>query len=361
MELAQVIKLKEGTVYIKDYIDFYISKKLSDNTKSAYIVDIQQFFKYCFNTELEFITLDMLQGLSSQKAQSFFIEMNNEKKYTQVTIARKLNSIKALLNDMTNDIIDGCGEPYLKYNPLATFKFSVKNKSSYGYFTHNEMLSIIKFAYEENIELGLYFSLLYKTGIRAEAMRTITTKNLYIKDNSYRIKVIDKGSKEADCEIGETLYNECLECADINNQIFHFSVNYALNKLCCKTTYKANGKIKTNFKNSLAYKIGLTEEECSKEQRYLTLHSIKKASVTTVLNNSNSMIEASKQGHHTSFQYLSVYTESNQLNNSSRYINLDNNNTDKTLQDRLQAMSKEDIINIIMNMDERTKNKILNM
>ena len=43
---------------------------------------------------------------------------------------------------------------------------------------------------KENFELGLYFSLLYKTGVRGTAIREITTDNLYIKYDSKRIRHI---------------------------------------------------------------------------------------------------------------------------------------------------------------------------
>lgn len=366
MPLAQVIELNNksdlSNIYIKDYIDFYISKKSSHNTKVSYTTDINQFFNYCFNMPLQFITLDMLRKLSSQKAQSFFIDMINGNKYCEVSIDRKLNSIKTLLNDMTQDIIEGLEEPYLKNNPLATFKFTVKQKSSYGYFTHEEMLKIIDIAYKDNKELGLYFSILYKTSCRSQCILNLNANNLYTINGKYRLKVIDKGDKVADCEIGERLYNECLSCLDDKGQIFHFSLIYALNKLCGKTTYKSNGQIKTNFKNTIAFKIGLTEEECSKEQRYLCLHSIKKSGVTTVLNNSGSVVEASKQGHHSNLQYVLTYTNSNKQEDTSKYIDLDNkNDINDKLKVKLDNMSKDDIINMIMQMDEVTKNRILNV
>lgn len=356
---SNVISLPITQNSIKDYFDFYISKKFSDNTRKAYSNDIKQWIKYCFDVDIDFVTIDMLRNLSSKKAQKFFIDIVNENKYSQVTIARKLGVIKSFLDDMCHDIIDNTQETYLKVNPLKTYKFKVTQNSSYGYFTHEEMLKLIDVAEKENYELSVYIRLLYKSSCRAECIRNINKDNFYIVGNSYRIKVEDKGRKIADIEIGKRLYKDCLDLADEEGRIFKFSINYAGRKLCGKTEYHPSGSIKHNYKNTLASKIGISEEEASKDGRYLTLHSIKKAGVTTVLEKSGSVTEASRQGHHATTQYLLTYNNSNKLNNSSRYIDLENNNTNELLKNKLEEMSKEDLINLIMSASNNTKNELL--
>ena len=361
--LAEVISLPITQNSIKDYFDFYISKKFSNNTRKAYSTDIQQWLKYCFDTEIEFITIDMLRNLSSKVAQSYFINMVNEGKYSQVTIARKLGCVKSMLDDMTKDVIDGSQETYLNINPLATYKFKVTQSASYGYFTHEEMLKLIDAAEEENHELAVYISLLYKSSCRAECIRTIRRENFYITNGSYRINVEDKGRKIADIEIGEKLFNQCLDLDNGDGSIFHFSINYVGRKLCGKTEYKPNGTIKYNYKNTLASKIGITEEEASKDGRYLCVHSIKKSGVTTVLNATGSVTEASRQGHHANVNYVLKYNNSNKLNNSSQYIDLDNTQEDinNTLKSKLNNLSKEELINLIMSADTQTKSSLMKL
>ena len=369
--LAEVIKINDykNNTNIAGYIDFYISKKFSNNTRKNYLSDIKQFFKYIFGTDnFNFITVDMLRNMGSINPQQFFMDMINGEKYCSSTICRKLSVVKDLLNDMTLDRIDGTNETWLDYNPLATFDYKEDKTEtkSYGAFTHEEMLKIIDCAYKRNKELGLYYSLLYRNASRKTSTKEITVNDFYInKYGQYCMRGIDKGNKPYNVEIGERLYNEVMECATEDGVIFHFSTNYPLNKLCQKTTYKKNGNVWTNYKNSILYEIGISEEEASREERYLTIHSIKHSSMITLNQQEGTTLQdLVKHGKHGSAEYVSRYLQDNKVDSTGMRIDLENNiqeDTNNELQSKLNNLSKEELINLIMSADTQTKSSLMKL
>ena len=68
--------MEVSNMTINNYVDFYISKKVSENTKKNYMGDIKQFFEYVFGTkDLSLITVDMIRHMGSTKPQQFFQEI----------------------------------------------------------------------------------------------------------------------------------------------------------------------------------------------------------------------------------------------------------------------------------------------
>lgn len=359
--LDNVIELNKSNA--RDYIDLFLRKKgnNSDNTKLTYETAILQFFKALYNIEsLEFITDEMISNLTSVTCQNYFQEMVDSERYAMSSIKNKLISVRTLLQNMVDDrVTDARGNLLLDYNPLKTYDIKSEGQS-YGLLTHDEMIKILQLVKEDgDNQLYLYYALMYKCALRREECRNIRLQDFYVKDGIARVKALCKGNKLEDSECGNELYELAKSIAKEDGILFTFSKNYALNKLIQKTTYHKNGNVKTRFDKCYCSRIGLTEEECN--DRIIVLHSVKKASVKTCIENGATVDEASRQGHHSSVKYVSVYTNDNKLSKTSRYINLEQPvNNDNDLLDKLQGLDKQTLIDLIMGLNNKDKMDIVN-
>ena len=229
--LNNVIELNKSNA--KDYIDLFLRKKgnNSDNTRLTYETAILQFFKALYNIDsLEFVTDEMISGLTSVKCQNYFQEMVDSEKYAMSSIKNKLIAVRSLFQNIVDDrVTDVKGNLLLDYNPLKTYDIKSEGQS-YGLLTHDEMIKILQLVKEDgDTQLYLYYALMYKCALRKEECRNIKLQDFYIKDGIARVKVLCKGNKLEDCEACNELYELAKSIAKEDGTLFTYAQNYAFN------------------------------------------------------------------------------------------------------------------------------------
>ena len=366
--LANVIDIKKDNI-VSDYIELFLKKKRNNSelTYQSYKTDISQFFYDNFNIDtFFFITEDMIKSLNSIKVQKYYQDMLDNNKYASATITRKISAMRELFEGFIQDgILDSDNNRLMVTNPLATLKIKANSKE-YGAFKLNEVMDIIKLVMDDDEkELATYYALLLQSGLRGGIAMDLTMDNFIKIKGVWYIQTRDKHHNEQTIAVENFIYNNCKEIANKETgKIFNFAKNKPLTKLCGRTTYNKNGTIKTNYKNTYAYKIGISEDEA--EKRNLTVHSIRKAlasecalqkadvgTLASILNHRNTQ---------TLLKYINKANNTDAVNANLNYIHFeDYKSIDEQLENKLNSMSKDDLINMLMNSSDTCKRELLNL
>lgn len=339
-------------------IKTFLNRKVTqENTKRAYAKNIKQFFNV---SSIEEITEKMLTEVDQYRLENHLNKMDDDG-YATTTTAQFFRTIKCLYSYIFNGRFkDSNGNLLLDHNPVANVEWIEEESDGYGAFTIDEIRKLMEVADEED---ALYYMALMISCVRAENVAAMKLQDI---KESYGVYVWSgkekgrKGKKKSfEVSFNSEFYNKLKNNANENGNVFSLKRQAALYRLNQKTTYDANGKIKTNYKNSYCYKIGISEEECIK--RNLVLHSFKKTGVTYIKEETGDAYAIIKQAKNSAKYALETYVvESDPLTNPSLLIDLNGVSNVEKLENKLDEMSKEDIINLIMGANDSTKRDLLN-
>lgn len=347
MEAFKVIEFNTESKLVQSLRLFVNDTNKSENTKRAYNNDIKAFFKV---DDVAHITEQMILAVEPLECQQWLDKEIRARKVSKNTINRRLMCLKSLYEYMLNTgIKDADGRFILVCNPFKNCLIKKIEKTSYGSFTHEEIIAMIKIA---NPQDALMISLLYKTGVRKEAIRNLNINENFDKiKGAYHIIGNDKTGKFKK-HIGYQLYKQCKEMANEDGRVFTMGEGVLLKHI--KGNYK--------YEDGYACKIGISKQDF--ESRALTVHSFKKSAVQTVLANGGTIEDAVDMANHSDPRYtLSVYRETNDydpLKSPDRFIDLEDDSTvDDKLQLKLYGMTREEIIEMLMSVDRNVKTILL--
>lgn len=279
---------------IQGYLD--ICKENSENTEIKYKGIINEFLDIVFNTNLKYATWEELLSVDYEHVAEFMKKGTGRVS----TINNKRSVLRAFfkhLKAVNKNINLECW-----YGKTLKDK---GEKKSWGSLSKKEVSALIKFAerykcknkYAEGGRMGLYFELLYVTGLRSEALRTITDDNLRTQGEVGYIQVYDKTHLRK-VAIQDKLFGRLRH---IEGNIFPFSpelIRKVLRDFCKK------------------YRID--------KGRNITVHSLRKSSGQHVYDN-RGLEEASKHlGHSHIATTSSAYIGKNKnLNEQSSYTDFE--------------------------------------
>lgn len=331
-------------------INAYINT-LAKNTIKNYIGRVNDYLISITGHTINNITWKQLKTITytdSAAYQQYLISKSNSNK----TINQKMGGIKAMFEFLATKY------PQHHINPtnatVVKLTESQHQSRSYGSLTEKEVYNLFDFC--ETIKYKpqsqkLFFETLFITGLRFDAVRTMTNKNIHnvinpeTKQMIYIIKIVDK-SKDRTIAIPDDLALRLLNELANNDivfkmknphRIFEFgdqSIRLTLELFCKK------------------YNID--------ETRNIKLHSLKTTAINHALNITNgNIIEVAKfAGHSTSNTTLKYYTNMHVDYNDQLSMRMDKNQNDITI---LQALSKEELLNLIEKSGIGTVKKLVHV
>ena len=166
---------------IDEYIYYvYIEKKLSKNTKEAYLNNLEEFCNYINNPSIKSINTDDIRDYINHLA---------EEKQKDKTIARKIVSIKTFFEYLIkNNIIDN--------NPSEKISSPKLKKSIPKVLNINEINKLLEYKPTNNKEYRnkAMMELMYASGLRVSELVDLELNNIDFNNNYVRI--FGKGKKE---------------------------------------------------------------------------------------------------------------------------------------------------------------------
>ena len=337
-------------------IKAFLNYKKAENTQSGYEQDILSVFNMIFADsveDVESITKTQIEAVSTPVAHSIHDQLINNGRYAEATIARKIGTMKSLYKFLiTVYASNRTKQQWIFTNPWESIEASVSEVDGYGHLERHEVELLLEVANKEDATL---YELAVTTGVRLSALLKLNINTSFIKiDGVWCITGIDKGKKKFEDAINNELYEACRELADVRSgKVFNVTRQTVLNRL--------KGRKDRGTKGYL-HQIGLTDEEI--EQRDLCFHSFKKSAVTFTGDLTNGDIRAmAKAGHHTNTAYtLGVYDKSQDKKYNSVGLRMNfNSSADKAnerLQEKLESMTKDELVALIMGLKPAEKQAI---
>lgn len=336
MGIANVEKLPISPIWhsIHSWLD--VKGNSSDNTKMAYTKDIVDFFQYTRWKTLEQLQpQDLLYEYKDIEGYQMYLTESN----ANTTVNRKIAAIKSLFRRLKRD--------YPEIN-IASFeverlKENTKDSQvhSYGTLTMDEVFKMAKAIENDKYkgyEKSMLFLLAAGTSFRIEELFSLTWDNFeQVDDRIYIVKAVTKGGKERKSPIASRFYEQLIQLKEENGEkvftIDKKTANSAVKKACYLC-------------------------DIDNEKRNITFHSFRKVGGDFVYKRSGGDIKVAKaQTGHKSMQilvdrYMSQDVDFNQLAGVLMFDELDMGILDK--------VSKEDLIQVIMQCDMTTKIEIIN-
>lgn len=356
-----VLKLREDNA--PKIINQYLAKKtLSERTTSQYERAICNFF---YVEYVDQITEQMIKTVDYDYVFNYFNKLEQDGLASSTINTSRLNAprglysfiIKTRQRDSNKNIILTSEE-----NPFNYFETAKTQSNSYDEFTEEEIYKLFEVANEKDC---IYFKLLYVSAVRAETVLNVNLADFKRKGDKYVWQGEDKGMKNVrkpfEVVIRDEQYKELKRIADKETgKVFDMSHNGVLRRLNCKTRTNTDGKIVTSYKNSYCAKLGISEADC--ESRNLTLHSIKKSSISHLSRMNgisiNDVITHSKDTKDVALKYYTLANKDINANPSLKFDLYGDSKSDAKLEAKLDSMTKEEIIAMIMGLPFTTKEAI---
>lgn len=177
---------------IEDYINYvYIEKKLSDNTKAAYLSDLLSFDEYLNNK--------MINKVTSKDIASY-IDHLTDLKEADKTIARKIVSIRTFFDFLMK-------EKRINVNPCEKIESPKLRKSLPKTLNFEEINKLLDLKPKTALEYRnrAMIELMYATGLRVSELVNLELNDINVKDNY--IRVYGKGKKERIVPMAEITTN----------------------------------------------------------------------------------------------------------------------------------------------------------
>lgn len=177
---------------IEDYINYvYIEKKLSDNTKAAYLSDLLSFDEYLNNK--------MINKVTSKDIVSY-IDHLTDLKEADKTIARKIVSIRTFFDFLMK-------EKRINVNPCEKIESPKLRKSLPKTLNFEEINKLLDLKPKTALEYRnrAMIELMYATGLRVSELVNLELNDINVKDNY--VRVFGKGKKERIVPMAEITTN----------------------------------------------------------------------------------------------------------------------------------------------------------
>ena len=204
-KLAQ--KFKEASkkkVSIKDFINDFINQFISDQTKRAYLRDLDDFFSFLKTGDVTILHPSEIKGHHFQ----FYRDELMAKGLASATITRKLVAIRSFIKwSMAQKLIE--------YNPLDVVKLpKVQTQAPTLAFDDHEVVQMIN-SVDANSKKGsmhkLVLTMLFSLGLRRSELANIKIKDIYQERGHYVLEIHGKGNKTRLLPLSKSIINALSE------------------------------------------------------------------------------------------------------------------------------------------------------
>lgn len=324
-------------------IEQFLNREIAEKTKVDYIYDIKQFFNV---DSISDITVDDIVNVRPLDAENYKNKLLST--YARNSVQTKITRLKAIYEYIYNKCIDNrSGIRLLVGNPFKSIEVRMKEKSTYGSYTREEVCKLIEVAMPE---YRVLYELAVRTGCRKEALLKITLDDIRQIDGYWCVCIDwDKTKGNIKEAIPNELYKKMINISK-NGKVFNMSpntVNNVLKRDCIR--------------------IGISEDEIN--DRRLVFHSFKDTCANLTLDvvgkdsdDINSVRTLKNKLKHsnvsTSLKHYDK-AEYSPADEVSLKFNLGQYDCNKDLESKLRNMDRLELINLIMGLDENTKKRML--
>ncbi|MDF9410529.1 tyrosine recombinase XerS [Brevibacillus laterosporus] len=228
--------------FVEKYVDHKRSKRASVSTLIGYLRDFEFFFRWLMAEglstaqEMSEITLDELEGLRKETVEAYLLYLQDshlfersllltkptksaKKEYSDLTISRKLSSLKSLFYYLSALSEDEHGESYLKRNVMAKIELHVEEVTPlaranairskiliddqiqkfvdfvyHGYLDFCDTKKKLHFHYRNRDRDVAIIALILSGGFRVSEIVNLNLQNVVLEKN--QVLMIRKGKKE---------------------------------------------------------------------------------------------------------------------------------------------------------------------
>lgn len=315
----------------------------SYNTRKSYYHFFNQLVSHMFNKTNETITWEELESIT-------YADMLNYRKHlvetnSSVSINSKIAGIKVIMKEMNK-----------QSKKIDTDAFDLRkmptheDSNTYGSFTEEEMNNLFSYSMslplrQKNAIKTAFFKTAYVTAIRVGALLSLKMNQVSIvnenKPNQYAlIETRDKG-KSVKTSIPMTLYNEILKARRINRVKPHEERVFPITEKTARRTLSEYCE----------------QYDIDQKGRNLVLHSIKKASIDKVFNETGDINLTARHGKHNSLDMVyEVYQGKNDQPDEQASLNIFDDRPIDT--NDLEQLSKEELLELISKSGGSTVNKL---
>lgn len=299
----------------------------SKSTKTAYLSDLKQYLITVYgNTN---VNTDLFAKTFGKKQLQKYRSLLVENKLQANSINRKIVVLQEFAKHLYTLGYD------IDYISIKTVNKLKSKKNSYEVLDYHEAMKIINwFKTNEQvmpIEKYYYSALAFDTGVRAEALNTLTPQSFTWKDTEVILKGVDKGNKQfiksISLEFANNLFRDLKLDKESNGQIFNFS-----------------GALRYKMMNRAKKALGWSN-------RNITFHSFKKGAVNYAYDMTKDIQVAREVGSHASVTTTQIYIDDNKETFQGAISNNQNDSKDV----RFSDFTKEQLIEAILNSNESTK------
>lgn len=167
--------------HILDYINYiYIEKKLSNNTKEAYLKDLNEFKEYLKDKEITKVNTNDIRN---------FINHLSDNNIKDSSLARKIVSIKTFFDYMMKTNV-------IKINPAEKIESPKLKKNLPKVLNQEEVNKLLEYKATNALEYRnkAMLELIYASGLRVSELVNLTVNDINL--NDCYVKVFGKGKKE---------------------------------------------------------------------------------------------------------------------------------------------------------------------
>ena len=211
----------------EDYLNY--EKNFSKHTVSAYLRDVKVFEKFLAQNDCK---------ISNEINYSFirqWIVSLSEKRYSKISINRKIASLKSYFNFLVNiDIIES--------SPLKGHKNLKSSSKIVIPFSEDEIMQVFENFNDSKISDRdkLIIEIFYSTGLRREELINIKIQDIFLKEGL--IKILGKRSKERLIPIIPSLSKNLKNFISNNNNSKYLFETKKLKKISVSTVYRLINK-----------------------------------------------------------------------------------------------------------------------
>ncbi len=336
--LAKVTELYVDTVY-NDFETFFAEELKADNTRRAYKKDIEYFFWYMKNKNIN----ELVYIGSKDKSCDLWFEYKDVLRYRnhlrdvmgkKSTINRKIAAMRKLYK-------------YLAKNNYEVNQFAFEvddlerdDLESSGVLTPDEAKVMWTLAEEmpNGVEKSIFLEVAWNTSIRVSALLSLTWKQIKnVKEKQWEIEVKDKGkiNKQG---ISDELYNRLLTLKREDEERV-FTLSYT-------TVYETVIEI--------SRKMGIPAE------RNISPHSVRKSLIDWGVKVLKDPVAAAKQGNH-NLEVMYKYYLSQNPDYSDRPAFKYKEGNDLTALKELAMTNPEKLFDLIQKASYSTQNELLSL
>lgn len=289
----------------------------SKSTAKAYQTDCNQVSNFLFGKDMKFVSVDEIKSITVDDIVRLQVALRESFKAS--TVNRKMSSLNSYMNYLRshgNVIHDVLG---------AIRNISKSDEEQHEVMTLEHYQQLEKFVQRE--DLKMIFKTALFTGLRRNALFSITSKSCFMKDELYFTRVIEKGGETITRQIPKDVYDYVIEA----QKEYPLSIR----------------------PNTLTDTFNKFESECGVKY---SLHSIRKLAINSVMNKSDIKTAQMFANHASATTTLSHYLKNN---DESTTIGMNLIASKEITESDFEQFTKEELIKSIMSMSEAEKQKLL--